>query len=158
MQHTEQEAAAFSFFLPQQALVSLEPLGSGLVNDTWLAAAQSGSKYVLQRLNTAVFPNPALVQANLCQVTEYVQARLAPDQGFTVFRLIRSPKGESSFVDRCGQYWRLLSYIPDSQSLHSLHSPGQACEIGGALGLFHSLLAEMPLSSLPSFLHLFSVN
>ena len=43
----------------------VEPLGNGNVNATYLVRTSSGTRYVLQRLNTAVFAKPELVMANL---------------------------------------------------------------------------------------------
>lgn len=133
----------------------MEPLGKGLVNDTWLAAAKSGTKYVLQRLNPAVFSAPALVQENLCKVTDHLQAQLDPDTEFKSFLVIRNPKGKSGYIDDNGAWWRILSYIDDTRSLHTISSVDQAKGIGAALGLFHRLVSTLPPSSfadtLPGF-------
>ncbi len=52
---------AASFFLPGLNVVALKPLGGGIVNETWLLTLQSDEKYVLQRLNPFVFPDPSLI-------------------------------------------------------------------------------------------------
>ena len=140
---------AVSFFLPELEIASLEPLGDGNVNDTWLVVSVSGEKYVLQRLNPFVFPDPGLVQDNLCTVTRYLQARLnQSDADFTVLKVIDNADGAHSYIDQDGAYWRLFSYIDDAQALNTVSTADQAREIGRTLGLFHQLTSSLPPSSL----------
>ena len=138
---------AFTVFRPDEVLASLAPLGSGRVNDTWLATTVPGRRYVLQRLNPAVFPDPSLVQANLLRVTEHLRACLPADSAFKVFTVIRSPAGLSGWTDRNGTCWRLLSYL-DGAAIEVIETTEQAREIGATLGLFHQLLATLPLPQL----------
>ncbi|MCI5144126.1 MAG: aminoglycoside phosphotransferase family protein [Candidatus Electrothrix sp. AR3] len=139
---------AFSFFMPQEKIIALESLSTGLINDTWLAGAQSGN-YVLQRLNSAVFPDLALVQKNICRVTEHLQAELNNSTGsFKFFRVLRNPFRKAVYLDDSGSYWRLLSYIDNSKTFHSVTELDQARELGAALGLFHRLVSTLPSPSL----------
>jgi Ser/Thr protein kinase RdoA (MazF antagonist) len=145
----DKQGRAVSFFLPNVEISSLEPLGSGNVNDTWLVVSAAGDKYVLQRLNPKVFPDPGLVLDNLGKVTSHLQARLdKTDADFTVLQLVSNPNGVLRYIDQAGALWRLLSYIDDSLSLDLVDTPEQAGEIGKALGLFHCLIASLPHSSL----------
>ena len=140
---------AVSFFLPGQEITSLEPLGEGNVNDTWLVLSVDGEKYVLQRLNPFVFPDPGLVQDNLCTVTRHLQDRLnQSDADFTVLKVLDNGDGVHSYIDHDGAWWRLLSYIDDTQSLNTVSTADQAREIGRTLGLFHQLTSSLPPSSL----------
>ncbi|MGR0482558.1 MAG: phosphotransferase enzyme family protein [Candidatus Electronema sp. V4] len=146
---------AFAVFRPDDELASLAPLGSGRVNDTWLAITTTGGKYVLQRLNPAVFPDPSLVQANLLRVTEHLRASLPEAGTFKVFTVIRSPTGLSGWTDRSGACWRLLSHLDGCSALEAVENTEQARAIGAALGLFHQLLATLPqpplADTLPGF-------
>jgi hypothetical protein len=136
---------AVSFFLPELEITSLEPLGDGNVNDTWLVVSVSGEKYVLQRLNPFVFPDPGLVQDNLCTVTRHLQDRLnQSDADFTVLQVISNGDGTHSYIDHDGACWRLLSYIDDAQSLNTVSTADQAREIGRTLGVFHQLTSSLP--------------
>ncbi|MDP6490615.1 MAG: aminoglycoside phosphotransferase, partial [Kiritimatiellia bacterium] len=48
--------------------VSVSPTGSGNVNDTYLAIFRttfSEERFILQRINRKVFPDPSLIMANL---------------------------------------------------------------------------------------------
>ncbi|MEA2116714.1 MAG: aminoglycoside phosphotransferase family protein [Thermodesulfobacteriota bacterium] len=140
---------ALFFFLPEIKITSLEPLGDGNVNDTWLIVSVPGEKYVLQRLNPFVFPDPGLVQDNLCTVTYHLQARLNQiDADFTVLKVIDNGNGAHSYIAHDGACWRMLSYIDDTQSLNTVSTADQAREIGRTLGLFHQLTSSLPPSSL----------
>ncbi len=144
-----EQGRAISFFLPNAEIRSLEPLGSGNVNDTWLIVTATDKKYVLQRLNPNVFPNPGLVQDNLCKVSSHLQTMLdTVDADFTVLQPVSNPDGAHRYIDRNSALWRLLSYIEDSLSLDMVDTPEQAKEIGKSLGLFHCLTASLAHSSL----------
>ena len=46
--------------------LALYPLGTGLINDTWITNIQENNKrYVVQRLNTKVFPSYQSIENNL---------------------------------------------------------------------------------------------
>lgn len=144
---------AVSFFLPHAEIATLEPLGGGIVNDTWRLTLPSGKKYILQRLNPSVFPDPTAVQENLRTVTEHIHAELTTvprscgagyGRNFTFFRPVANQDGVISHQDGTGVFWRLLTFIEHSRSLHSISTPDQAEEIGATLGLFHQLLATLP--------------
>jgi len=146
---------AVSFFLPHEEIASLESLGGGIVNDTWCLTLQSGKQYILQRLNPSVFPDPVAVQENLRKVTEHIHTQLTTlplpcgyGRDFTLFRPVSNQVGAISYQDNQGAFWRLLTHIDHARSLHSISTPGQAEEIGAALGLFHQLLATLPAESL----------
>ncbi len=137
---------ALSFFLPEEKIVSLEPLGNGNVNDSWLVATLTGNKYVLQRLNSEVFPDPGLVQNNLSLISRHLRNHPARDKGFLPVQLISNKDGLYSFIHPDG-WWRLLSYI-ESITLNVLRSPKQGRSIGRTLGLFHQFTSTLNPSSL----------
>ena len=48
--------------------------GSGHINDTFKVETRSGRRYVLQRVNTDIFPTDVL-KANVLRVTEHLKAK-----------------------------------------------------------------------------------
>ena len=54
------------------------PLGAGHINETFLVATPAG-EYVAQRLNTAVFPDPGAVTANIVAVHRHLRGALMPE-------------------------------------------------------------------------------
>ena len=54
--------------------LSLSPLGNGFINDTFLLEIPTQSeKYVLQRVNTAVFPRHEAIENNLLIARRYLE-------------------------------------------------------------------------------------
>ncbi len=137
---------ALSFLLPEEKIVSVEPLGNGNVNDTWRVATLTGNKYVLQLLNSNVFPDPGLVQENLSLISRHLRNHPAKDKGFLPVQLISNKDGLYSFIHPDG-WWRLLTYI-ESITLNVLSSPNQGRAIGRTLGLFHQFTSTLNPSSL----------
>ncbi|MEA3639401.1 MAG: aminoglycoside phosphotransferase family protein [Lamprobacter sp.] len=118
----------------------LSPLGEGLINDTRLVEA-GGNRFVLQRINGAVFADADAIAGNLLQV----QSWLGTQANTTVRlpRLIRAAGGEATLRDADGQAWRLLEYIDNSRVVKPLENLAQAAEVGRALGRFHAALAGL---------------
>lgn len=132
---------ALDFFFPGATIRELAPLGQGNINDTWRVGLADGQRLVLQRLHPQVFPQPDAVMANMRLVTRHLNRTSAP--GIRFFDLVTNPEGREWFVDPTGQSWRLLTYIDNSRTLDRLESPTQAEEIGGLLGRFHLLTADL---------------
>lgn len=129
------------FFLPGVTIRELAPLGQGNINDTWRVGLADGRRLVLQRLHPGVFQQPDAVMANLRLVTRHLNRTSVP--GIHFFQLLANPEGRDRFVDPMGQSWRLLTHIDNSRTLDRLESPIQAEEIGGLLGRFHLLTADL---------------
>lgn len=134
-------AAALAWFLPDAALVRLDPLGQGNINDTWRVELTGGRRLVLQRLHPEVFPDPGMVMANVRTVTAHLGQVREP--GISFFQLVCTPQGHHHCFDPAGKCWRLLTHIDHSRTLAQVRTPQQARTIGSLLGLFHLLTAEL---------------
>lgn len=132
-------------FLGAESDVSARPLGHGLVNDSFLVSSARGT-FVLQRINTAVFPNAAGIMANLARLQALVTER--PQAGLRLPRMIPAPDGRMLLGDADGGCWRLMEYIAGSRVLTRIDSDAQAREIGGILGRFHRLATDLDPGSL----------
>ena len=57
---------------------SIDPLGSGLINDTYKITTQSSDTddYVLQRINHAIFKDVDLLQKNIVAITDHIRKKL----------------------------------------------------------------------------------
>ncbi|MEB3198909.1 MAG: phosphotransferase, partial [Synechococcaceae cyanobacterium] len=154
---------AAGFALPSPVL-SVEPLGNGIVNSTYLVRLGDGSATVLQRLNTAVFRQPRLVMGNMQRVTRHIRQRVAAGAELLNGRRWSTPEvvacrsGGDPWQELDGGFWRMLTYLPDSDSLDTVSDAGQAQEIGLALGTFHSLISDLPASSLADTLEGFHIT
>jgi len=113
--------------------VVVEPLGAGLINQTFVVQAADGHRYVLQRLHD-IFP------ATVNDDIEAVTARLE-DRGMTTPRLLRTLSGELS-VARPDGIWRMMTFIPGI-SVERVDTGARAREAGRLLGRFHAALADL---------------
>jgi len=125
--------AARAFALPSDD-VAVSPLGGGHINASWIVAA-GGVRYVLQRLNTHVFPRPDLVMENVARVTAFTSARDA-----RALRLVPSRTGTPWHVDASGGWWRLFPFVEGTVTRETARSPDEAYEAARAFGRFQRLL------------------
>jgi aminoglycoside phosphotransferase (APT) family kinase protein len=137
--------------------------GHGHINDTYLARYRSPAdehRYILQRINHAVFKEPEKVIENIERVTryarEYVRAQGGdPDQ--RVLTLVAAQDGRFFHRDEAGNTWRVYHYVEGTSmfeanpSLHVLYSAAKA------FGEFQRILADLPgerlHETIPNFHH-----
>jgi Ser/Thr protein kinase RdoA (MazF antagonist) len=157
---------AGAFELPSPAS-SLAPLGNGNVNDTYLLRCADGERFVLQRLNTAVFSRPDQVMENLALLCDHAGPRDWPQtdqpRRWDLPRLVPTRLSEAGcssrpWLERHGECWRLLTYVPDTICHDTVTSPELAGEVGRALGGFHRLIHDLPCDRLHDTLPGFHVT
>lgn len=128
------------------------PLGNGLIHQTFLAECGNAS-FVLQRMNTAIFPEPEKVMANILLANTYLNA-----PGYESVSYITAKAGKSLLVKESGGLWRLMKYIPKSITFGTPSGTAMAFEAGRVIGLFHHLMEEANPAAfyqiLPDFHHL----
>jgi Ser/Thr protein kinase RdoA (MazF antagonist) len=112
---------------------SVRPLGTGLINRTFLARTAAGEPRVLQQLNP-VFP------AEVNEDIEAVTAHLAA-HGLLTPRLLRTRDGHLS-VPGPGGGWRAMTYIP-GRVLDAVETPAEAGSAGRLLARFHRALDDL---------------
>jgi Ser/Thr protein kinase RdoA (MazF antagonist) len=126
-------------FAVDGAVGPIAPLGQGLINDTY-RLHMGGRDFVLQRINTRVFPDPERIMANL---EALAQRASQADAGIRVPAPIRSRAGGALVRDPDGGVWRLMELIPDGMTLGRIETHDQAMEVGRALGRFHRLAGSV---------------
>ncbi len=153
-------------FKPQGNITSIEELGNGNVNDTFLVTLESeGEQYfVLQRLNTQVFCQPELVMQNILIFSEHVDRKLKQDhlnlnrRRWEVPHVLQVQGSDNYWVDAGGAFWRAISFIDASQSFDTIKDIEHAREIGYGLGMFHNLISDLPVSKLADTLEGFHIT
>lgn len=127
-----QDAAAV---LSQYGLAGarLAPLGSGLINLTWLVTDRSGQRFVLQRV-AGLFP-PG-INRDIDVVTRELESR-----GLLTPRLIPAGNGHL-WVESAGHVWRLCTWLA-GDCYESLATGPQAGSAGRLLARFHVALAGL---------------
>jgi len=128
---------------------SAERWGCGHINDTFRATwGQNGlaCRYIHQRINDHVFPDPEAVMRNIAAVTRHVRARLeaagVADLDRRVLTLVPARDGRDFHVDEDGHYWRTYLFVERSRSLEVMEQTGQAFAAGRAFGEFLVLLSD----------------
>ena len=150
--------AIVSEFQMDGELVSAEPFGSGHINDTYRVTA-GVRRYILQRLNSAVFPNPLAVMENLQRVTAHLAQKFAdqPDAARRALTLVPARDGKCFHRDATGNFWRAFPFIEKTRTVDVVESPAQAFAAAQAFGNFQKLLANLPAprlhETIPDFHH-----
>jgi len=128
---------------------SLSPYGNGHINDTFLV--ENGKRYILQRMNTYVFPKPEKLMENILGVTEHIRRGLSENNGDVergTLTVLPTLKGNDYYVDSEGGYWRLYKFIEDSVTFEKVEKPQDFYLCAKAFGHFGKLLAEYPVERL----------
>jgi Ser/Thr protein kinase RdoA (MazF antagonist) len=131
-----------------KTITALAPLGNGLINDTFLVTTES-SGFVLQRINRSVFPAPEQIMDNLIRLNRHLEQKSATDVKLKIPGLVKTTANQDFYQDEHGDYWRVLDFIDNTESLERLTGLSQAQQTGFALGHFHRLVSDLD----PSRLH-----
>lgn len=144
-------------------VTELCPFGNGNINDTFLVTVDVpiDHQFVLQRINTQVFPHPQWVMENMRTVTEHIHTQLQReplDRRWETPRVLLTKDGQDHFEDRDGSFWRAISFIDESQALDQIQDVEHAQEVGFALGTFHRLIQGIPAIALKDTLAGFHIT
>jgi thiamine kinase-like enzyme len=101
--------------------------GSGHINDTFKVETARGVRYILQRVNTDIFP-PDTLKSNVLRVTGYLKS-----------------KGVKSLeVVGYENPWRLYAFLEGYRSVDLVTNPAEAELAAGAFAKFQNDLADLP--------------
>ena len=101
--------------------------GSGHINDTFKVETKSGVRYILQRVNTDIFP-PEMLKENILRVTRFLKE-----------------KGVRSLeVVAYDNPWRLYAFLEGYTSVDVVTNPKEAQLAAGAFAKFQNDLADLP--------------
>jgi Ser/Thr protein kinase RdoA (MazF antagonist) len=143
------EHAARAFQLAG-AVREIARFGSGHIHDTYAVRCVSPAgavRYVLQRLNAAVFPDPELVVANVVRVSDHVRTRLArrPPDAPPRRALDWCSAGDGRFFhrDADGGVWRACALVEHTHTRDAAASPAEAAAVALAFGEFLGWVADL---------------
>ena len=134
-------------FIDPNSIAGIEPLGNGLINDTYkiMVKGETKPKYVLQRINNAVFTDVEMLQNNIEAVTNHIRKKYE-SQGVAnldrrVLHFLKADTGKTYVVED-GKYWRVMDFIADSYTYEAV-TPEYAYYAGRSFGDFESLLTDL---------------
>lgn len=136
------------YFLPinKGDKVEIESVESGLINHTFKVSIGSG-EYILQRINTQVFPNPLGIQENINVLAGHLKKENYPR---TVLSIVPTSSNELLWKDVDDSVWRMFEYVSQSSHYHIVPSTNHAFEAAKALGEFHMYLSSFDAEELTS--------
>ncbi len=142
-------------FQLQGEFVRAAPYGEGHINDTYLvdlrAADGAPRSVILQRINHAVFRNPAELMANMARVVTHLQCKIVAaggDPKRETLTLIPTQEGEVFHRTERGDYWRACVYIENASTYQIPQSLQQVFNVAFAYGTFSRMLADFPAAPL----------
>ena len=167
-------------FTQQGKVVTVDPLGNGNINHTYLVTVETSSssgsetsapdvhrtsdtnnssRFVLQRINTQVFRQPELVIQNMAVLGEHLRGtpHELPRRWETPC-ILPTGEGQNFWIDEAGEYWRAISFIEDCQVFETIESPAHAREVGCGLAMFHRLISALPADRLADTLEGFHIT
>ncbi|KWW38817.1 MAG: aminoglycoside phosphotransferase [bacterium F083] len=134
-------------FIDPNTIEDITPLGNGLINDTYkiMVKGEAKPKYVLQRINNAVFTDVDMLQNNIEAVTNHIRKKYE-SQGMAdinrrVLHFLKADTGKTYILEN-EKYWRVMDFIADSYTYEAV-TPEYAFYAGRSFGDFESLLTDL---------------
>lgn len=119
-------------------VVSVKPMGEGLINDTFKVFVEGSDKpkYVLQRINNAIFQDVDMLMENINKVTNHLRKK-----GKKTLRFYPTKSDKLYYFDDT-KYWRIMDFVPDSITYQTIN-PHYSYLAGKSFGEFEYLLSDL---------------
>ncbi|MCL2741626.1 MAG: aminoglycoside phosphotransferase family protein [Oscillospiraceae bacterium] len=131
-------------------VLSVEAYGNGHIHKTYLLTTTTG-RYILQKINDAVFGDVDGLMSNISKVTGYLRGKVAEDGGDPAretLSVVPTDGGALYAKDGSGGHWRMYDYIPDSHSKDAAEGAETLRKTGKAFGRFMRSLDGFPAHEL----------
>jgi thiamine kinase-like enzyme len=103
------------------AVFSIEKIGTGYINATFMLAGESS--FVLQRVNKNVFVNPEDIASNIRIASDHLKKHYP---NYLFLTNAKSKDGKEMIYDLEGFPWRLFPYINNSITIDKVETEAQA--------------------------------
>ena len=132
----------------KESIVTIKKVESGLINSTFVLNSSNNS-YILQAINTNIFPNYEKGLENILTVGNWLKRKNYP------YSFPLPIKGRYLKVEN--EVWRLMPYVKNSISYNRVSSLNQVKSAANCLGEFYQHLSDFNTDSLsitlPNFHH-----
>ncbi len=125
--------------------VSCTQYGSGHINETWLVVTGRPHLYILQKINSYVFPDTEGLMQNVIRVTQHLRKKVNDPR--QALQLVPCRDG-AWYLKLEDDTWRLYEFITDSICLDSAETADDFRQSGAAFGTFQRQLADFPAEEL----------
>ena len=123
-------------------------LRAGHINDSYVISTAGGERFLLQRINGHVFPNPPRMMENIVRITRHLRRKLGPGSARRRLTLVPAANGamwvETTAPDRPADWWRMYELIEDTATELRASSPEQAFLAAQAFGRFETQCVDLP--------------
>lgn len=129
-----------------------EEIESGHINTTYLATYRDENgevgRYILQRINENVFPEPLVVMKNIERVTRHINRKVfrkKKDFGGQALSLYPGRDGKICVEGPTGGIWRCYNFIEGCSTYDVVENTRQAYQAARAFGAFQDLVSDLPV-------------
>ena len=138
--YTKEFKAVAEVFQIEGNVVSIEPYGAGHINVTYLLTTDK-KRYIMQKMNTNVFPDSDGLMQNIVYVTEFLKK-----QGQETLNVVPTKDGKSYL--KGNDCWRCYDFIENTVTFQTVTDKEAFKNSGKAFGEFQNYLAKFDASKL----------
>ena len=130
------------------------PYGEGHINQTYaitVTSVQGAKRYILQKINTNTFKDPAGLMENICGVTDFLREKAkqrGADPARATLHVVPTKEKKPYYQAADGSCWRVYEFVENTVCLQQVQSAEDFYQSAVAFGNFQHQLAEYPAHTL----------
>ncbi|MEM6321066.1 MAG: aminoglycoside phosphotransferase family protein [Bacteroidota bacterium] len=129
-------------FFPRSTLRTVEAIDIGLINNTYkITVSNQGIKsiFILQRINTTIFPQPEWLMNNIVSVGQHLRSKAYAK---TILLPVKTVD-KKYIVELKGCYWRLYPFVENTHTFNTVENSEMAYSAAFAFGEYTRSLADL---------------
>ncbi len=143
MDYTVEYKSIIEQFAIEGKVLDIHPYGEGHINQTFLVTTDK-KRYLLQKMNTVVFPNIENLMKNISYVTEYLRGK-----NVETLHIVPTKTKELYFeTENTNEYFRVYDFIEGTITYQQVSDKHVFYNTGKAFGEFQNYLADFDASVL----------
>ncbi len=126
----------------------IEVYGNGHINDTYCTETP---KFILQRINTAIFKDPDRLMENIRLVTAFLREKIIAEGGNPdreTLTVLPTAEGKDCYHLDDNHVYRVYKFITDTKTIENDKTLADLKEAGRGFGRFARMLADFPVEVL----------